>query len=237
MQDKILAANATFPQEIKIASPNWLPKGLLGFATTHKGDVFTLHTENGSHVILSAYSPQGGLHSARDCKVAGEPVRFLQPNAKVQEMICRDEYHYMAYGEYVLRVNKDGEMQALNLQSPVLMLSASTVHTVTRIIAATEKGCVLLLPTRQEMNPQPIYFGQEGHIKFVCYVPDGLVVVGGFKQATVYNLKELQGGADAPLAIIRTDSNIVSIRTISKRNHCAIIEENGRVSIHNLLAL
>ncbi|KAA2245563.1 hypothetical protein F0L74_06300 [Chitinophaga agrisoli] len=235
LQDKLLTQTPAFPKKIPIKCPTWLPKNLLGFGLSPDGHIFTVHVEDNHHLTLRCYSVTTGLRYVNDCRIAGDSMRFITAPAAAQEMICRDNYFYLYYGEYVLRVTFLGEMQATRLKGSVIMLADSTIDTATTIVAATEAGCVLLVPTQYNMNVQQHYFAAGQGIKAVCYVPGGLVVVAGPKHAAVYSMKDIHGKKDEPFMVINTDSAIVAVRTISKRHHCAIIEENGRVSIHYLL--
>ncbi len=235
LRDKVLTQTAVFPRKVLVKCPSWLPNGLLGFGFSVVGQVFTVHTENNNNLILSCYTAEGGLSYTRDCRMAGESLHSVTAPAIAQEMIFRDDFFYLSYGEYVMRVNTEGEMQAARLKGIVVALADCTIQAAACIVAATEAGCVLLAPIRQSMNVQQRYFAVGQGIKAVYYVQDGLVVLASAKHAAVYRMKDIHDGTDEPITVINTDSAIVAVDRIFKRYHCAIVEENGRVSIHSLL--
>lgn len=240
LSEKVLPDNKAFVGDLTVGSPDWLPATLMGFTVNKEGGLTIVHT-NKSTALLSFYTEQGKLLKTVDCRfVPGTEGLHLQeddgvyceaPPGAVQEMIYRLDQYFCYYENCLLSIAENGQVKLTALDSRIRMLTATGPHSALRIIAATEKGCVLLRYSAQKLQVVGQPFAVDFHPTAIRYVADNLLVVAAVRHATVFSIKD-----DQPeiLCTLETDTPIARILPIAKRNHCALLEKNGKVTIHHI---
>jgi tetratricopeptide (TPR) repeat protein len=216
---------------ILLDSPAWFPKGLLGFCFNGTKGITTLNSENDT-TIISHFSMEGSLIKSYDCKLEVKDKThqpFYLHEKLFGNLILRNDHYYFAAENSLFRISENGFVETLILDTYISKITASNHHLALRIALITGKGCMLLQSGIGEMKVNENIFAADIDAIDIKYIPDNCLVVAGARRTAVY---DIQNDIPEKRCIIETDADVVAILETGNRNHCALLEKNGKISIH-----
>ncbi|MEI6948300.1 hypothetical protein V9K67_13975 [Paraflavisolibacter sp. H34] len=233
---KTLPPARGFSRQLFVQCPAWLSNNVLGLAINREGNVVALLRVHGA-LALRHYSPEGVLHQSVDCTLEGGSPVAPHPQLPRTDVHFQNGCFYIGWGEELWQVAENGRTQVMALPASVNGLNGLTVADPdpgVKIALATAGGCALYTARGPHQQMKPYYdqpFGNE--LKPVClqFILPRFLVVAERLQAVVFALE-----AEGPVVVRRipATATIVSVFPAGTRNHCALLEENGRLSIHDL---
>ena len=100
-----------------------------------------------------------------------------------------------------------------------------------KLAVSTNRGVILIktLAGYSELNSR--FFAEDTEVKCMSYVPDNCLVIADGTKVVVYDVSD-----DNPVkrCSIETESPVISIMTAAKKDHCALLQESGKITIHNI---
>ena len=229
LEKKTFHETRSFDTPLVVESPAYLPKALLGFAIDKEDQLVTLSSPPGASV-LTQYDANGKLIRITDCMLPDKTSQHIPPNEKASELISRNDHYYFFSGDALLRITETGVLEFIQLNAQIRQIAASTHYTLLKLIACTDRGCLLIRPDFKGLHVEGGFFAAEAEAGLICYLPDNGLVVAEKKKAYVYDISK------EPLlrCMIETDTPIVAVLPAYTRNHCAVVEEGGRVLVYDV---
>ena len=230
--NKKLEAYSYFERELGFYQLNWIPQQALALGLkADPGELFVFHS-NGDHLCLDKFSVKGDLLNGNYCLLNGEQVSIYDvPNLRASEMDWRKEHFYLTGQECLIRIDEKGALEILPLDAEVLDFSISSPHAALKIAVATDKGCLLISPAVKEMRLSGNFFAVDSGARFVKLLPDNKLVLASCEMAWAY---DISGSEPKLICEIQPGERIFKILTVPKRHHFALLEEDNRISVHQL---
>lgn len=230
--EKKLEAYSYFERELDFFQLNWTPPQALAFGLKAElNECFILHA-NGDHLCLNKYSLKGDVLQETYCLMDGEQVSIYDvPYLRGSAMYWRKDQFYLTGRDCVIRIDEKGNMELLPLHAEVQDFSISSPHSALKIAVVTDKGCLLITPGVKEMLPAADFFAADMGGCFVKLLPDNKLILASCEMAWAY---DISGPEPKLLCEIEPGSRIYKILTVPKRHHFALLEEDNRVTVHQL---
>ena len=122
-------------------------------------------------------------------------------------------------------------MEILAMDAEVLDFSISNPHSALKIAVITDKGCLLITPGLKEIRLTGNFFAQDSGACFAKLLPDNKLVLASDEMVWAYNIS---GPEPKLLCEIQPGNRIFKILTVPKRHHFALLEEDERITVHQL---
>jgi len=214
-------------------TPDWFPKGLLGFCQNGIKGMTTLSSENNTTTI-SHFTMEGALIKSYDCKQENKKdqpffIPLAYTHGRLRDFILRNDHYYFSVDNFLYRISENGMVEELQAMSYIRKITASNHHLALRIALITDDGCLLLQSGLGAMKMNEHVFAADLEAFDIKYIPDNCLVVAGENRAEVY---DIQSEIPVKRCIIETDYEIVAILETGNRNHCALLLGNGKISTH-----
>src|SRR5699024_8503996 len=113
----------------------------------------------------------------------------------------------------------------------IRMASVSDHGNRFHIIISTNKGCCLCNPFEGELNFTGHFFAQELIPLQIVFISAHRFVIAERRKAVVF---EITGSEASVLYEVKTNADIASILPPAHRNSFAILDENGKITVHEL---
>jgi tetratricopeptide (TPR) repeat protein len=236
MMDKTLPENNYFRNELIIECPVWLPQDLNALALMHDG-ITTLHTEKGTSFI-NHYLNDGKLMKSHrlyfDNNRGKEGKTVCLPSTGPVEMAYRNEYFYLFYGGVMGRISKEGTVSILEPQNENLVFLKAVEFQQTHLQFAmlTNYGCFMVYPEHSAWNVQPGFFAAGIIITDLKFITENRLAIISQQKVFIYEIRK----DHTPYQVheIETKGNIVTVFQAASRNQLGILEEGGKISMHNV---
>ena len=225
-----LEADLHFDRELWLRSIKWLPDGILGCCLNANNGISTLSFDIHG-LLLNHYTLKGELLMTHPVQVDDDRVWPGQAAFNASALVFRKEHFYFAIGEVLIRITLTGEHELVALDAPIIKFVVSAQHAALKIAVLTENGCLMVTPLHKEMKITSAHFGFDAAGRDLKLMTDNRLVIAGEKRAMVY---ELSGGEPSLKGIIDTENVITCIIAVPKRNHCAFLESDNRISIYQI---
>jgi len=230
--NKKLESYSYFEREATFYQLNWLPPQALAMGLkANPGELFVFHS-NGDHLCLDRFSIEGDILEGNYCLLNGEQVSIYEmANLRASEMFWRKEHFYLTGQECLIRMDENGAIEILPLNAQVLDFSISSPHAALKIAVITDKGCLLIMPAVKEMHLAGNFFAAGSGACFVQLLPDNKLILASCEMAWAY---DISGPEPKLICEVEPGERIYKILTVPKRHHFALLEEDNRVSVHQL---
>jgi len=230
--EKKLEAYSYFERELDFFQLNWTPPQALAFGVkSEPGEIFMLYV-NGDHLCLDKFNTKGDVLKGNYCLLNGGQVSiYNMPNLHVSGMYWRKSHFYLTGRDCLIRLDENGNMQLLPLGAEVLDFSISSPHSALKVAVITDKGCMVITPGIKEIPPGAYFFAADMGGCFVKLLPDNKLILASSEMAWGY---DISGPEPKLICEIEPGSRIYKILTVPKRHHFALLEEDNRVTVHQL---
>jgi tetratricopeptide (TPR) repeat protein len=229
--EKRLLTYSFFERELFLRNIDWLPGGLLGCCLNADDGITALHFDIHG-MMLSHFSLEGDLIITHHLQVDDERINPGQVHFDPLGMIWRKEHFYIAMGELMLRISKQGEIELLEAGGNIIRFAISNPNAALKIALLTDNGCLMVTPLHKEMKISSEIFAQDIDARDIKLMTDNRLVVSGATRAAVY---DLTGKQPALKALIETENPIVQIVAVPRRHRCAFLESDNRVSVYQVI--
>lgn len=225
-----LPATGGFDSDIAIENPTWLPRHLMGIGISSANTIMTVSCPGG-YYTLSYFTENGTLLKSRDIKSNGETLkRLVNRPVTAAELIFRKEKYYFFEFDELFSLDESGEATVFKLPSEILGVACTPNYSPLRIAVATNRGSLLIDPENFNPDLTPVYFAEGFIARSVQFIGEQFVVLAGNREARIYAV----GERPRHVRSITTDSKICSILLSPRQHHFALLEENGRLLVHQI---
>jgi tetratricopeptide (TPR) repeat protein len=238
LPEKVLKSPDTkgerFEDELLAGGAGWLPKGLTGYCFTEH-DIVTLHVA-GTELIFSRYTQEGSLKSSQHCILYGTTTPFALPprfRQDVQELIYWYGAFYLFLGHSIYKLDFQRRLQPLLETDHIHHLKAGYDGDKLGIVAATEDSILWLTYTYGDSTPKvhgSIAENQAG--TKVKYLPHQFIITYHGAIVQVYKIADNDELVHSHQIV--ADAAICAVESIPKKDHIAIMSENGALAIYDL---
>lgn len=225
-----LPVGGGYESSIHIENPTWLPKHLMGIGISSANTLMTVSCPGG-YYTLSFFTENGTLMKSRDIKSNGETLkRLVNRPVTAAELIFRKEKYYFYEYDELFSLDESGETVVYKLPSEILAIACTPNYSPLRIVVATHRGSMLVDPENFNSELTPVYFAEGFIARSVQFIGEQYVVLAGNREARIYAV------SDRPRHIrsITTESKICGILLTPRQHHLALLEENGRLLVHQI---
>jgi hypothetical protein len=230
LEEKKLPKNKYFDDELQVYSPTWLSKGYAGISYNSQGGITALAATN-HKLSLHYYTMDVYLQHTIDGHFEGK-TPLLMPSHYMSEMIYRNGFYYTFQENLLLKISEKGLIHHTDVQAIISKFAASTHYAKFRIALATDLGCLLMRQVGGELKPGNDFFAQDIDAVDIRFVSANHLVVAAKDKAVVYEIIEDTVKAGQT---IESHSPIVAILPTADRHQIAVLEEKGRLSIHQVV--
>jgi len=225
-----LQAYSFFERELFLRNIDWLPDGILGCCLNADNGITALHFDIHG-MMLSHFSLAGDLIITHHLQFDDERINPGQVHFDPTGMIWRKEHFYIAMGELMLRISKQGEIEFIEAGGYIMKFAISNPNAALKIALLTDNGCLMIAPLHKEMKVSSEIFAQDIDGRDIKLMTDNRLVLAGETRAVIY---DLYGKVPTLKALIETENPIIQILAIPKRHHCAFLESDNRVSVYQI---
>lgn len=238
MKDKVLASpqgkTARFEQELLAGGAGWLPAGLIGYCFTEQ-DIVALHLA-GTELIFSRYTHEGALKSNQHCSEYGTNHPFKLPpgfRQDVQELVYWYGAFYLFLGHCIYKLDFHSRLQAMLETDHIHELRAGYDGDKLGIVAATEDSILWLTYTYGDSAPKVhgSIADNEAGTK-VKYLPHQFIITYNENVAQIYKIIDNEELVHSHRIV--TNAVICAVESIPKKDHIAIMSENGDLAVYDL---
>jgi tetratricopeptide (TPR) repeat protein len=221
-------------QEMLAGGAGWLPKELVGYCFTEH-DIVALHI-TGTTLIFSRYTHEGTLKSNQHCSSYGSSTPFTLPpdfRPEVQELVYWYGSFYFFLGHCIYKLDFQGRLHAVLETDHIHQLRAGYDGDKLGIVAATEDSILWLTYTYGDAAPKvhgSIADNQAG--TKVKYLPHQFIITYNGHVAQIYQIMDNEELLHSHRIV--TDAVICAVESIPKKDHIAIVSENGALAVYNL---
>ena len=128
-------------------------------------------------------------------------------------------------------VSATGEAKATNLLTGIRTFSASEYMNDFYLVISTNKGCCLCKPDKGMLNFNGEYFAEKLIPVSIVFITARRFVLAEKMKAIVF---EIAGGKPKPIYELTAALPIAGIVPVAERNRFATIEEDGKITIHDI---
>jgi tetratricopeptide (TPR) repeat protein len=236
LMDKTLPENNYFRNELIIECLVWLPKELNALALKEDG-ITTLHTEK-ENSFINHYSFDGQLKKSyrlefgNDHGEKGNAVCL--PGPPPVKMTWDNGYFYSFYGGVMLRISEKGVVFVLasQIEGIVFLKAVEFQQTYLQFVMLTNKGCFMIYPEPNAWNVQTVFFAEDILITGLKFINENRLAVISNQKLYIYETRK----DHTPYLVheIETKGNIVTVFPAATRNQVGILEEGGKISVHDV---
>jgi tetratricopeptide (TPR) repeat protein len=223
-----LPRNKYFSEALVVKCPIWLHKSTAQFLIDHKGNITRLEIDNGG-MTLQHYTMEGVLMRSINCIAEAGAVGFSSYYSN-PALYVKDEFYYTYTGSRFLVVSATGQVHATELFTGIRMFAALD-YSDFFIVISTNKGCSLCKPGKGELNFTGEYFAEKLIPLFIQFIGSHKFVIAEKMKVAVF---EITDGKPTLIYELRTNSVIAGILPAAQRNTFAILEEDGKVTVHSI---
>lgn len=227
---KSLPKNKYFDEALQVRSLLWMHKSPPLFLISHNGDIYRLEI-NGADITLQHYTMEGVLLQATNCTVVSGAINGSS-YYNSQSLFYNDGYYYTYSGMSFLTLSSTGGIKAFDLSTGIRMIAASEQGNEFRLIISTNKGCSICKPFMGELHFTGEYFAEALIPQSIVFIGSHRFVIAEKKKAVAY---KITGNAVKAILEITTDTVIAGILPVPQKYSFAAVEENGLVTVHNMV--
>lgn len=229
LSSRNLLKNKYFSDALQVRQLVWMHKGPLQFLINDTGNINRLEMNNGDFT-LQQYTMDGVLMRAIGCELlSGSVAGASYPNS--QALFFNDGYYYTYDSVSFLAISPKGGIKGTDLATGIRMAAVSEQAHDFYIIISTNKGCCICKPFKAELNFTGQFFAEELIPIQIVFISAHRFVIAEKMKAVVF---EISGSEPSLLYEVKTISEIAGILPAAQRNSFAILEEDGRITVHEL---
>lgn len=228
--DQKLEAYSYFEREFGLKTLDWLPRQALTYCLNGNKGITVLQHAQG--LTFSDFSITGQLIASHPCNTpTSESLDQRGLNFSNRGMVWRNNHFYLFTGQVLLRYAPGGPLEELDVASPILQMDVTGQHTALKIALRTEAGCLIVTPSLKGMNISSTLFATGMHSTNIKLLGNNRLAVAEGNRAEIFNITHQTPESEHS---ITTEYPIKGILAIPKRNHCAFLEINNRVSVYDM---
>jgi tetratricopeptide (TPR) repeat protein len=236
LEEKCLPKNKYFDEELIVhcCYPNTLSDALAGVVLNPQGGYSKLVATRQS-LTIHHHNFDGTLKKSINCSIESELL--TNPVVHPSEVVYRNGFYYQYKGDFFIQISDQGFTKILNVGARITKLVTSLHATDLQIVLRTDKGCCLLKPEREDLNPGPGFFAQDAKPVDFQFISGSRLAVAEKYTIVIYRITDdrlTPTETDDRLTVLqtlRTQSAIVAILPTSNRNQCALLDEKGHISV------
>jgi hypothetical protein len=171
-----------FGDVLSVGTPRYIDQNCVGVCRDEAGITWVARQEESGDLSLAAHAANGSVLSTHALPFGFDPTK--QKVAPLP-MAARRGSVYIGWQNQLVRFNPDGSKSLTReLPFPIVGLTPSSAHTVTRIIATFAEGCAFVPETE---NYRLLAQGLLNPV--ATFTPDGSIIVAGNGSVHVYGRK------------------------------------------------
>ena len=231
VSNRNLLKNKYFNDTLLVRQLIWMHKEPMLFRIDANENINRLEMNRGDFT-LQHYTMDGVLIGIINCELlSGSVVGASYPNNPA--LFYNDGYYYTYDSISFLTISPGGGIIATDLATGIRMAGVSEHAHDFYIIISTNKGCFICKPFKGELNFTGHFFAKELIPVQIVFISVHRFVIAEKMKALVF---ELSGSEPSLLYEVKTNSEIAGILPSAQRNSFAILEEDGKVTVHELIA-
>lgn len=226
---KVLPSNKYFSESLVVKPLVWMHAHPPLFLVNQAGNIARLEI-NGKDITLQEFTMEGVLLKAVNCELVSGTFG-IGSNYHGRSLFFNDGYYYTYSIMAFLSISATGGIKAFDLQTGIRMIAASDQGSSFFIVISTNKGCCLCEPFKGELNFSGDYFAEALIPRQIVFISSQVFVLAEKMKLAVYEIVNKK-----PLLVYeqQTSTAIAGILPVPKRNSFAIVEEGGRISLHDI---
>ena len=232
LETKLLPKNKYFAEALTVECPTWLPPWPARVCLLPDGGTATARLQNGS-IVVERYLAEGQrLAPFTHAFAEGNPDEYANGRNWPAELLFRDGTYYSCWHKWAVSWSEDGRGRTHELPAEAVQLVASPYTPKLQLAIGMEDDVFIWEPTRPVSN-EPLLaftpgFALTGALQFVG--PEHLVVLEDSGAA----LLRWEGNSYDRVRLIELESTPVALLATRDRQQFAVLEERGKISLHQI---
>ncbi len=233
LEDKTLPANNKFYADIRISSPVWLPKEIIGLGIGAGDQIVTLSKEAHN---MQVFDKEGALKYTKGCTPSGIGPLFMPHRMLLQPMFFRKDHFYLTAGNAIIRLDLEGHLEYVRVEDSINFMQISAPDAAVRLLIHTQKyGCQLYRPERKRIGDPGPFFGQNlPRPHDAAFVADNMVVVDNREMVVVYQSQTYENSVITIGDVGVPESGLVKVLPTDRRNQFLLVGRKGSVVIYEV---
>jgi hypothetical protein len=225
LEEKKLARNKYFDEELILTNPRALSKGYIGISFNSQGGISALAASN-DKLSMHQYTMESYLQYTVDCRFDNKLPGTFTSSGALSEMIYRNGFYYTFKDNFFLKISDEGAASALDVNARIGLFAASTQYAKFRIALGTDNGCLLLRQIGGELKGESDFFARDIVPVDMKFISASILVIAAKYSLAVYQIND---DVLKSLHSIKVHSPIVSVLSTTNRKQFAYMQENGQI--------
>lgn len=223
---KSLPKNKYFNEALIINCPISLHKGSSKLAIVDGNSICRIE-EGSTAITLHWHTMDGELKKSVDCiflnpEMAGGQVAYNAP------LLYHGEYFYTFKSRVVMSIAASGSIAAIELNSTIRLIAASSLYDILYLVVSTNAGCYLCRAKANSLALRNEVFAEAFIPTQIVFIASNKFVIAEEHRAHLF---EIVDEIPAVLQQFETKDIIVSVLTTSGRNQFALVEQSGKITL------
>ncbi|MET0392902.1 MAG: hypothetical protein ABW019_07160 [Chitinophagaceae bacterium] len=225
---KNLPRNKYFTEALLVYCPVWLHGSPAQCLIGEDKDFHRLALDNGA-LTLHHYSPNGELKRSVHCH--GEEEERGWNHLPAHGYIAWHEGYYYTYSDKdFISISEAGQVSHHPLGTGIRFFAALQSFREFYIVISTNKGCLLCRTSHGKLLMGGDFFATDPIPSIIAPLSATLFVIAEKRKASLFGITN---GYAVMISELEVRGNIIAVMPARNHNQFAVVEESGRISIHD----